>query len=179
MRISRNSIWVWFLLAVSVLPATAFSQQFVYRVDSSASVIHQTGGGWGLARDLTASGTFEVTIDGNQIVFRNIDVVFSPSNWAPEVFPEYPGEITGAIFSGNEHPCPTYSPSWFSGSLSGDHITFEGYYEMCAADGFDFSYSIEAFLQQQTAVPILDSWGIAVLSIAVISIGMWIIRRNQ
>jgi hypothetical protein len=170
------------LLAVPMLllASTAGSQELFYRVDSTVSIVHTSGGlfGGGLG-DQTVSGTFEVIINGDQISFRSIDVAFSSDDFAWMVFPEYPGTLTGATFAGDEHPCPSNDPSWFSGSFVDDRIVFNGFYEMCAADGYSFDYSIEAVLLQQAAVPQLQTWGITVFSVAVLAIGIWIIRLKQ
>jgi hypothetical protein len=172
---------VFFLLAVPMLllASVAGSQELLYEVDTAASIVHQTGGGSGWSRDLTASGTFAVVIDGDQISFRNIDVEFAPTNHAPEVFPEYLGTLTGSTLAGDEHPCPTHSPSWFAGSFVDNRIQFDGYYEMCADDGFDFNYTFVAVLQPPPAVPQLQSWGVALFSISLLAIGIWIIRLRQ
>jgi hypothetical protein len=170
---------VFFLLAVPMLllASVASSQELVYQIDSAASTIHQTGG-WGQSRYLTASGTFEVIIEGDQISFRRIDVEFAPTDYAPMVFPGYPGTLTGSTFVGDEHPCLAYSPSWYAGSFVDDRIVFDGFYEMCAADGDEFTYSIEAVRQQQPAIPQLNTWGVALFSAAVLAVGMWIVRRK-
>jgi hypothetical protein len=169
---------VFFLLAVPMLllASVASSQQF-YRVDSTASMARVWGGGQ--LDELSVSGNFEVIINDDQISFRSIDVAFAPEDFAWMVFPEYPGTLTGTTFSGDEHPCPSHDPSWFTGSFVDDRIVFNGFYEMCAANGYTFDYSIEAVLLQQAAVPQLQQLGITIFSVALLGIGMWIIRLKQ
>jgi hypothetical protein len=181
MDAKRNPLrMVLFLFAglMLLMASTANSQQ-IFLVDSTASIVRVSGGfGGSDVFDLTVSGSFGVIIDGDQISFRNIDVAFAPDDFASMVFPEYPGTLFGTAFDGTQENCPTHPPHTYSGSLSDDRIVIEGFYYMCAADSYTFGYSIEAALQQ-AAVPQLQTWGVALLSVAVLAIGMWIIRLRQ
>jgi hypothetical protein len=170
---------VFLLAAPMLLLASTVSGQQIYRVESTASIVRVSGGfGGGDVFDLTVSGRFEVITDGDQISFRNIDVAFAPDDFASMVFPQYPGTLSGTAFYGTQENCPTHPSHSYSGLLSNDRIVIEGFYYMCAADGYTFGYSIEAVLQPAT-VPQLQTWGVALFAAAVLAVGMWVIRLTQ
>jgi len=73
----RNALIILF---ASLFTWSGISSAAIVEIDSAASIIHTSGGfsgsGYG---DLAVSGSFNVTVSGNALVFENIDVVVTPA----------------------------------------------------------------------------------------------------